>query len=76
MMDGCLVKVSCDAIPVVNKKTGKTYYLICEALNATNSAEGELSMVVYSDASNCKNVFVRTKTEFEEKFSRDVIVKG
>jgi hypothetical protein len=76
MKDKSIVRVECDGIPIVNKKTGKTYLLICEAINASSNAEGELSMVIYSDASNGKNVFVRTKTEFEEKFSMDVIVKG
>jgi len=47
-----------------NKKNGKTYLFLNEAINTTNENDGQI-MVHYTDAIE---KFVREKKEFSEKF--------
>jgi len=50
----------------VHKKTKNIYYHLYDATEVTNGREG-INVVVYTD-SNRKNVYVREKQEFEQKF--------
>lgn len=49
----------------IHKKTGNKYFVTGEAINTTNSQDGQV-MVVYANTDG--KTFVREKTEFLEKF--------
>lgn len=48
-----------------NVKNGKLYRVICKAINATNSRDGEI-VVIYCDD---QNTYVREIEEFKLKFT-------
>ena len=50
-----------------NKKTGNVYEVIGNAINATNTNDGQI-MVMYKNDSG--EIFVREKKEFYEKFEQ------
>ncbi|MDD5353084.1 MAG: hypothetical protein PHS93_07995 [Candidatus Omnitrophica bacterium] len=47
-----------------NKKTGKIYYAMFDAIDCTNKDDGQ-KMIIYSDG---VNKFTREENEFNEKF--------
>jgi len=49
-----------------NKKTNNVYFYLFGAIEATNGREG-INVAVYLD-SDGKNIYVREKQEFEQKF--------
>lgn len=49
-----------------NKKNGKIYILIAEAINCTNAQDGQKMYIYKQD--DCPLTFVRSQEEFHEKF--------
>lgn len=55
--------------PVTHKKTGSTYYELCDVIDCTNVRDGQL-MRLYMNTD--KTLFVRDVQEFHEKFEPKV----
>jgi len=54
--------------PYIHKKTGGSYFVTGEAINATNANDGQV-MIIYTK--DHQIFFVREKSEFYEKFEED-----
>jgi hypothetical protein len=50
-----------------NKKTGDLYLVHFNAMDATNTRDGQM-VVVYTPKDDYSQIFVRNATEFDEKF--------
>ncbi|MES2618636.1 MAG: hypothetical protein V4613_12210 [Bacteroidota bacterium] len=55
-----------EPVPYINRKNGKTYHKIGEAIDCTNGNE-DVPFVIYCLPDNDKT-FIRKATEFEQKF--------
>lgn len=56
-------------------KTGKQYWIVAHAINATNAREDE-RLILYVAEGNDVTIYARKEEEFFEKFEEVIPVRG